>query len=304
MADAKRVLPGQDVISFFKPDVLQGRVVLITGGGSGIGFEIATQFGKFGAKGVVIMGRRQKFLEEGVQTLRAAGIKAECAAGDIRKPEDCAAAVKKAVDSFGSLDVLVNSAAGNFLAVAEQLSPGGFKTVMDIDALGTFNMANAAFEPLKASKFGGVITSITATLHYTSTWWQTAPVAAKAAIDAMTRNLALEWGEYGIRCNCIAPGPIEDTPGMEKLSGGAATKGVTFPTIPLSRAGTKAEIASTAMFLCLNTYITGQIIVVDGGEWFGKYPGMPREMVARISRGVEKGSREMGPGSQQPGSKL
>jgi len=294
----------QDKISFFKPDVLQGRVALITGGGSGIGFEIASQFGKFGAKGVVIMGRRQHFLDDAVKELEAHGVKAQGVAGDIRKPEDCAAAVKRAVDTFGSLDVLVNAAAGNFLAVAEQLSPGGFKTVMDIDALGTFNMAHAAFEPLKASQFGGVITNITATLHYTSTWWQTAPVAAKAAIDAFTRNLALEWGGYGIRCNCIAPGPIEDTPGMEKLSGGKAAKGMTFPNIPLSRAGTKAEIASTAMFLCLNTYITGQIIVVDGGEWFGKPQSMPREMVSRISRGVEKGSRDMGPGSQQPGSKL
>lgn len=299
-----RILPGQDDISFFKPDVLQGRVVLITGGGSGIGFEIASQFGKFGAKGVVIMGRRQQFLDDAVKILEGHGVKAQSAAGDIRKPEDCAAAVKKAVDTFGSLDILVNCAAGNFLAVAEELSPGGFKTVMDIDALGTFNMAHAAFEPLKASKFGGVITSITATLHYTSTWWQTAPVAAKAAIDAFTRNLALEWGGYGIRCNCIAPGPIEDTPGMEKLSGGKAAKGVTFPGIPLSRAGTKAEIASTAMFLCLNTYITGQIIVVDGGEWFSKPQSMPREMVSRISRGVEKGSRDMGAGAQQPGSKL
>merc|ERR1712228_1006951 len=118
------------------------------------------------------------------------------------------------------MGILVNSAAGNFLAVSEEMSSNAFKTVMEIDTMGCFNMMHASFAPLKASTFGGVITSITSTLHYTATWYQTAPVAAKAAIDAMTRNLALEWGDYGIRCNCIAPGPIADTPGLEKLSGG------------------------------------------------------------------------------------
>lgn len=290
------------VLSYFRTDVLSGRVALITGGGSGIGFEIANQFGAHGAKGVVIMGRRQQFLEDAAKLLKAKGVSAEICIGDVRKPEDCAAAVKKATDSFGSLDILVNCAAGNFLAVSEQLSPNAFKTVMEIDTMGCFNMMHAAFEPLKASAFGGVITSITSTLHYTATWWQTAPVAAKAAIDTLTRNLALEWGEYGIRANTIAPGPVEDTPGLEKLSGGNST--MEFPTIPIRRASTKAEIASSAIYLCLNEAITGHWMVVDGGEWFGKQMYMPRDMVARISRGVEKGSRNMGPGSGTATSKL
>lgn len=297
-----RILPGQDDVSFFKPDVLQGRVVLVTGGGSGIGFEIAAQFGKFGAK-VAIMGRRQAFLEDALTKLADMGVNALGVAGDIRKPEDCAAAVQKTVDAFGSLDVLVNSAAGNFLSVAEQLSPSGFKTIMDINALGTFTMTRAAFESLRASKFGGVVTSITSTRHYAAAWWQVTG-AAKAAIDAFTRNLALEWGEYGIRCNCIAPGPTEGTPGMAKLSGGRGAKDMKFPDVPLGRAGTKAELASTAIFLCLNTYITGQVLVVDGGNWFGKPPSIPREMVSKVSRGVERGSRDMGAGAVQPGSKL
>merc|ERR1712066_875148 len=125
---------------------------------------------------------------------------------------------KATVRELGSLDILINCAAGNFLAPAEQLSPNGFKTVMDIDTLGVFNMSRVAFEHLKASRFGGVITNITATLHYTATWYQSAPVAAKAAIDALTRNLALEWGDYGIRVNTVAPGPIADTPGFRKLT--------------------------------------------------------------------------------------
>lgn len=242
------------------------------------------------------MGRRQNFLDEAVQLLRSEGFRAEAFAGDVRDPQHCTDAVDKATKSFGSLDILVNCAAGNFLAAAEQMSSNAFKTVLEIDTMGTWNVTRAAFEPLKASKFGGVVTSITATLHYTATWYQTAPVAAKAAIDAFSRNLALEWGEYGIRCNTIAPGPIEDTPGFEKLSGGK--KDVHLPHVPMKRAGTKREVASACIFLCLNKYITGERLAVDGGEWFGKVPFLPRESIARISRGVEKQSRDMGPASK------
>lgn len=301
LADRRMATEHQRVLSYFRPDVLRGRAALVTGGGSGIGFEIARQFGLHGAAGVMIMGRRRNFLDDAVKLLEGEGVRAAACPGDVRRPEDCDRAVKETVQAFGALDILVNCAAGNFLAATEQLSPNGFKTVMEIDTLGSYNMAHFAFEPLRASKFGGVITSITATLHYTATWYQTAPAAAKAAIDVLMRNLALEWGEFGIRCNSVAPGPIEDTPGLEKLSGGAAGRGsLTFPGIPARRAGTKAEIASACLFLCLNEYVTGQCIVVDGGEWFGKVPYMPREMVAQISRGVERGSRSMGPGAGAP----
>lgn len=294
---------GPGAISYFAKDSLAGRVALITGGGSGIGFEIARQIGLHGGKGVVLVGRRQKFLDDAVAILEKEGIKAVAVAGDIRKPEDCAAAVEKANSTFGSMDILVNCAAGNFLAASEELSPNGFKTVLEIDTQGMFNMTSAAFQSLKASQFGGVVTSITSTLHYTATWYQSAPVAAKAAIDALTRNLALEWGEFGIRCNCIAPGPIYDTPGLEKLSGGKSSE-MKFPTIPLRRAGTKAEIASQCIYFCLNTLLTGVIVAADGGEWFAKPQFIPREMISKVSRGVEAGSRAMGAGNAAPKSKL
>merc|ERR1719453_2613461 len=132
---------------------------------------------------------------------------------------------------------------------------------MEIDTLGAFNVARAAFDSLKASTFGGVMTSITSTLHYTATWYQTAPVAAKAAIDAMSRNMALEWGEFGIRCNSVAPGPVEDTPGIEKLSGGT-WRNMSWPQIPTRRAATKAEVASACLYLCLNESVTGHMMVV------------------------------------------
>lgn len=290
-------------ISYFRPDALSDRVVLVTGGGSGIGFEIARQFGLHGAKGVVLMGRRQNFLDDAAKLLSSQGILVATSCGDIRKPENCAAAVAIACDTFGSLDVVINCAAGNFLAPAESLSPNGFKTVVDIDLLGAFNMAHASFAALSASKFGGVMTSITSTLHYTATWYQVAPVAAKAAIDAMTKNLALEWGEFGIRCNSVAPGPVEDTPGIEKLSGGTWRQ-MSWPGIPIQRASTKAEVASACLYLCLNESVTGHMMVVDGGEWFGKPQFIPREQVAKISRGVEKVSRDMGANSKPQPSRL
>merc|ERR1719461_1420646 len=119
----------------------------------------------------------------------------------------------------------------------------------------------------------------------------------------MTRNLAMEWGDYGIRCNCIAPGPIEETPGFEKLSGGADASTFDWSGIPLRRPGTKAEIASACIYLCLNQYITGQMVAVDGGEWFGKKLPMPREAVAKITRAVEGASRKMGADAKAPASR-
>eukprot|EP00415_Alexandrium_ostenfeldii_P002512 UN2512 len=128
-------------------------------------------------------------------------------------------------------------------------------------------MAHFALEPLRLSKYGGVITSLTACLLYTATWYHTAPVAAKAVIDVMMRNMSPEWGEFGIRCNTVAPGPFEYTPCMYNLSGGAASRGLMqFPTVPVRRACTKAEIASACVYLCLIEYITGHSLVEDGGE--------------------------------------
>jgi peroxisomal 2,4-dienoyl-CoA reductase len=153
-------------------------VALITGGGSGIGFEIATQFGLHGAAGVVIMGRRENMLQEAVSLMKSKGINADYVRGDVRDPDSCVAAVDKAVTRFGRLDILVNSAAGNFLASLESLTPKGFRTVMEIDTMGVFNMCSAALAPLKSTGAGNII-NITATLHYGATWWQGHPSAGK-----------------------------------------------------------------------------------------------------------------------------
>ncbi|XP_047148235.1 peroxisomal 2,4-dienoyl-CoA reductase [(3E)-enoyl-CoA-producing]-like [Vigna umbellata] len=176
--------------------------------------------------------------------------------GDVRKQEDAERVVESTFKHFGRIDILVNAAAGNFLVSAEDLSPNGFRTVLDIESVGTFTMCREALKYLKKggegrsnSSGGGSIINISATLHYTASWYQIHVSAAKAAVDATTRNLALEWGtDYDIRVNGIAPGPISDTPGMSKLAPDEiSSKARDY--MPLYKLGEKWDIAMTALFL-------------------------------------------------------
>jgi peroxisomal 2,4-dienoyl-CoA reductase len=169
----------------------------------------------------------------------------------VRNFEDCERAVATAVELFGGLDTVVNAAAGNFLAAAEELRPKGYRTVMEIDAIGTFNTSRAAFEALRASG-RGVVVNISATLHYGATFWQAHASSAKAAVDSLTRSLGLEWGAYNVRVVGIAPGPIADTPGLTKLAPSddkAAVEEALAEMVPLGRAGRTLDIALAAVFL-------------------------------------------------------
>jgi peroxisomal 2,4-dienoyl-CoA reductase len=290
----------------FVPDVLSGKVALVTGGGSGICFEVTKQLLAHGATGAVICGRRKDFLERSTVILqRETGKVCKYKVCDVRDPKACEEAVQYAMDHFGRLDILVNGAAGNFLAEARSLRPKGFATVMSIDALGTFNMCSAAFAALaEPSPFNHdpVIINISATLQCPATHWQAHASAAKAAVDSLTRSLALEWGEYRIRVVGIAPGPIKDTPGTTKLAPGLSADevdGMMGEGIPLGRMGDAIEIGHAAVFLSTSRYTTGTTLIVDGGEWLYKPPLVPKDMVSNLSRQVEAKSR-----SQAPKSKL
>jgi len=254
-------------MSIFKDDILTGKVAFITGGGSGIGKGITQTFMAHGADAVIV-SRTQETLDATAAELEAAtGRRCLAIAADVRDEAAVYAAVDAAMAEFGRIDVVVNGAAGNFLAPAARLKPKGFRTVMEIDTLGTYHVCRAAFDRALRDN-GGHIVNLTATLHYTGVPLQIHAGAAKAAIDAMTRHLAMEWGCLGIKVNSIAPGPIDDTEGITRLVPAALRDKLTA-SIPGGRFGTVQDIADCALFLVSGAadYITGAVIVVDGGSW-------------------------------------
>ena len=249
----------------FANDILQGKVAFITGGGTGITGGVARAFAEHGAK-LAIVSRKIENLEAMKKLVEDGGGECLTVAVDVRDFEEVEKAIAATVEHYGRIDIVVNGAAGNFLCAADQLSPNGFGTVVDIDTKGTFNVCRASFEALKHSK--GQILNISATLHYLATPMQIHVSAAKAGVDAITRNLSVEWGRHGIRVNGIAPGPIEDTEGMKRLLMPELKEKLTRK-IPLQRFGRIADIENAALFLASDaaSYINGVTLVVDGGSW-------------------------------------
>jgi len=251
--------------TIFADGILDGRVAFVTGGGTGITGGVARALAEAGAA-VSLVSRQMDHLEPAAAAINQKGGKAFAVAVDVRNPEEIDKAIGATVAEFGKIDIVVNGAAGNFLCPAEQLSPNGFGAVVDIDLKGTFNVCRAAFEELKAHR--GQILNISATLHYLGTPMQLHVSAAKAGVDALTRNLAVEWGQHGIRVNAIAPGPIEDTEGMKRLVP-EPIKQKLRQRIPLGRFGLIKDIENAAVFLCSDAanYISGAVLVVDGAHW-------------------------------------
>jgi peroxisomal 2,4-dienoyl-CoA reductase len=258
-----------NTLSVFQPDLFRGRVALVTGGGTGICRGIALAFAGLGAD-VAIVSRSAAHLEPTARDIESLAARSLALPADVRDPAAVDAVVRRTVDAFGRLDILVNGAAGNFVCRAEDLSANGFGTVVDIDLKGTFHVSKAALPYLR--QHGGSILNISATLHYLGTAAQLHVSAAKAGVDALTRTLAVEWGPYGIRVNGIAPGPIADTEGVKRLLEGEKGE-VAKRHNPLRRLGTIADVASSAVFLCSDAaaFVTGATLVVDGGQWLASY---------------------------------
>lgn len=250
--------------SIFKPGLYAGKHVFVTGGSSGINERIAQSFGELGAK-VSINGRKVEKLDAAVKRLRDQGTTAEGYSADVRDYAAVDAMLEKAVAAFGPIDVLVCGAAGNFPAPVAMMSSNGFKAVMDIDVLGTFNACRATFERL--TKPGAAIIAISAPQAQVAYPMQAHVCAAKAGVDMLVKTLAMEWGPVGVRVMSIWPGPIDGTEGMERLAGDPAVRAKVEQAVPLQKFGSKDDVAQLALFLASPAakYVTGSIHSVDGG---------------------------------------
>jgi peroxisomal 2,4-dienoyl-CoA reductase len=248
------------VNSDFRPDLMAGKVALVTGGGTGIGREIATALGEHGAR-VVICSRKQEVLDASCAEFRALGIECMGLVADIREPAAVESVIVQTLEQYGGLDILVNNAAGNFPARIEDLSYNAFRTIVDIVLQGTFNVTRAVFGAVMKDR-GGVVINITAPFEHMGVAWQAHAAAAKSGVISFTRSAAAEWAGLGIRVNGIAPGEITATEGVDRLADTLTRKG------QARRVGTARDIANTVLFLASDAgaYISGQNICVDGGS--------------------------------------
>jgi peroxisomal 2,4-dienoyl-CoA reductase len=277
-----------DYVSPFKPDLLSGKVAFITGGGSGIGFTITEILMRHGCNTVIASRNLTKVLEASRKLSEATGRKCLALAMDVRKPTEVMSAIQQALSEYGRLDIVVNNAAGNFPSPLAGTSFNAFRAVMEIDAFGTFHVSKVAYDRY-LKDHGGVILNISATLHYNGRVLVAHAGAAKAAIDAMTKHMATEWGTDGVRVVGIAPGPIENTIFVNKLTVNDRRFDRVASSIPLQRLGTRLEVAHAALFLVADTgsYITGHTLVVDGGEWMSTENSMTtaKQQFAAVFRG-------------------
>lgn len=251
--------------SAFRPDLLAGRVAFVAGGTSGINLAIAQGLAAHGAS-IAVMSRNPERVTQAVAELEVQGAKVHGVVGDVRQYAQVEAAMASAHEALGAFDIVVSGAAGNFLCPADRLSPNGFRTVVEIDLIGTFHVYRAAVAHSRTP--GASFITISAPQSTEPYWGQSHVSAAKAGVDMLTRSLAVEWGERGIRVNGIVPGPIAGTEGIERLAPTGAIRDSWTQANPLRRFGTGADVANAAIFLSSDAaaYVNGAILYVDGGQ--------------------------------------
>ena len=252
----------------FETELLKGKSIIITGGGTGLGKSMATRFAELGAD-LVITSRRQNVIDETAEELRQYGGQVLAVSCDVRDPDQVQHMVDETVKTFGKIDILLNNAAGNFISPTENLSSNAFKTVVDIVLNGTFHCTQAAGKVMRKNK-GGVILNIVTTYSWTGSGYVVPSACAKAGVLAMTRSLAVEWAKYGIRTVAIAPGPFPTKGAWSRLAPpGLGIEKKMKERIPLKRVGEHIELANLASYLISDqaAYINGEVVTIDGGEW-------------------------------------
>jgi peroxisomal 2,4-dienoyl-CoA reductase len=282
-------------MEYFKENLFKDKVMLLTGGTSKMLYQAAHDFMKLGGN-VALVSRKKEELEKIANDLISkTGGKAKGYVLDLKKAvdKDYEALIDDILSDFKRIDILVNGAAGNFLAEAEHLSLNGFKTVIEIDTIGTFQMCKHVYRKWM-NKNGGNIINISATLHYLGTLMNVHASTAKAGVDAITKTLALEWGPKGVRVNGVAPGFIEGTEGFDRLIDIKVEKKVEKDDIkgliPLQRFGNRKDVSNTILYLAsdLSSYVNGQTIVVDGHvlgifpNWLQMFPEFVRKWRAKF----------------------
>jgi len=262
-----------------------GKVVVVVGGTSGINRGIARCFASHGAK-VAVASRRQEKVDDTVRELKSLGAEAAGFAADVREPDAVEAGMKGVHERFGDFDVVVSGAAGNFPALANDLSWNGFKSVIDIDLRGTFHVMKAIFPRLR--KPGACVVNISAPQAFLPMKAQVHVCAAKAGVDMITRTLAMEWGPSGVRVNSIVPGIIEGTEGAARLLPTESARKHALAGVPLGRFGQPADIGNACLFLAseLGSYVNGVVLAVDGGWAQTSAGGMSEDLGAIAARGA------------------
>lgn len=254
----------------FQRDLLKGRAIFLTGGGTGLGRSMALRFAELGAR-MFLVGRREEPLRETCAEILRLGGAAAFTTCDIRDYAAVEAAVAQAEQQFGKINALVNNAAGNFIARTERLSPNAFNAVVGIVLTGSFHCTQAIGRRWIAQKFGGSILNIVTTYAAANcgSGFVVPSACAKAGVLAMTTSLAVEWAKYHIRVNAIAPGPFPTEGAWSRLMPSKQFEEHSKEKHPMKRFGRHEELANLAAFLLsdMAEYINGECVVIDGGQW-------------------------------------
>lgn len=280
---------------------LKGKTILITGGGTGLGRSMGTYFLKLGAN-LIIISRKLAVLEEAAKEMEAeTGGKVLPLACDIRNIEDVEKVIQEGLAHYGSIDALVNNAAGNFISPTERLSSNAFSSIIDIVLKGTVNCTLTLGKHWIAQKQAAVVLNIVTTYAFTGSAYVAPSAAAKGGVLALTRSLAVEWGKYGIRHNAIAPGPFPTKGAWERLLPGDLAEKFDFKQrVPLKRVGEHQELANLAAFLLsdFSGFINGEVITIDGGEWlqgagqFSALEAVPEQMWDVLEQQIRKTKKD------------